>query len=300
MTAKVSHSLFSRTVSGCHTAQDATWRCTAKLPAPALRRWIASVWELDGVVPAMWERELPRGSVSIVVNLAGPHTLIDAGVARALPAAWITGLHEQALVTAVGGRSWTCGARLTIEGAYRLLQVPAHELANQVVDLESVGGRPVRQLLARIDEARTVEDRLALLGSYLVERLTQPSHWDPVVSWALDHIVSHPSATPVAWLARSAGWSEKRLYRRFLESVGMGPRSVARIARFHAVLCMLHEQPTASLATVAHELGYCDQAHLAREFRELACMTATQYLRGRAYSLDYGYARVEPSETSKT
>jgi AraC-like DNA-binding protein len=275
------------------------------LPTPKIERWIESLWELDGHVPRSRERELPRGSVSLTINLAGSHVLVNGDAQTRLAGAWITGLQEQTVVTGMCERTWTCGARLTLDGAHRLLRIPAHELTNRVIELETLWGCIATNLIARVREAATSAERLSLLGEFLIERmmLSGPSRmgrWHPGVVWAVDHILAHPGETPVRWVAQELGWSEKRLYRHFIASVGTAPRTLGRIARFHEVLRALHDRRFPSIADSAHALGYCDQAHLAREFRNLAGMTPVQYLQGRGYSLDYGYARVEVSDSSKT
>ncbi len=306
---------FPRTLSGRHSTLDTTWRCMAKLPRAPLDRWIACLWELDGVCPPAHERELPRGEISVIVSLAGRHALVEAGGERTFGQAWVSGLQERAFVTASGGRAWLCGARLTKEGAYRLLRVPAHLLANRLVELDAVLGRAVTRLVESIHEAGSADQRLLLLGEFLLERMLQPCRWNRTVGWALARIERSRGDIRVSALARELACSEKHLHRRFVEHAGVGPRSVARLARFHAAIRALGDDrgsgpfgnPDDSSAAVegrlvdlAHELGYYDQAHLARDFRAIGGLTPTAYLRSRVHSLDYGFARVERSDSSKT
>ncbi len=293
----------------------------AKLPRTPLDRWIARLWELDGVCPPSRERELPRGEISVIVSLAGRHALVEASGERTFGFAWVSGLHEHAFVTASGGRAWLCGASLTSEGAYRLLRTPAHLLANRLVELDAVLGGSVDRLVESIHATPTADERLLLLGNYLLERMLQPCRWDRGVSWALEGIERRHGDVRVSALARELGCSEKHLHRRFVEHIGVGPRSVARLSRFHAAIRALGSGaprkrgatgvsavdangtvPRADerLAVLAHELGYYDQAHLTREFRQIGGLTPTEYLRSRVHSLDYGFARVETSDSSKT
>jgi hypothetical protein len=115
------------------TTPDGAWQFAIKEPRPPLGRWVSKLWELDGTAPPARERELPRGDISLIVNLEGRHAVVDAtdpGREHVFKDAWGAGLQERAFLTASGGRAWLCGARLTVEGAYRLFGVAPRELAN--------------------------------------------------------------------------------------------------------------------------------------------------------------------------
>jgi AraC-like DNA-binding protein len=66
--------------------------------------------------------------------------------------------------------------------------------------------------------------------------------------------------------------SERQLRRRFLASVGYGPKTLHRVLRFRRFLALAPALAAReeTLAACAAELGYADQAHLARDCRELA------------------------------
>ncbi|MCA9609647.1 MAG: helix-turn-helix transcriptional regulator [Myxococcales bacterium] len=80
-------------------------------------------------------------------------------------------------------------------------------------------------------------------------------------------------------LARAAGTSERTLRRRFDTHVGLGPKRFCRVVRLQAVLRRLRAAP--DWARVALDLGYADQAHLARETRELLGASPTELVRQR-------------------
>lgn len=84
--------------------------------------------------------------------------------------------------------------------------------------------------------------------------------------------------------------SERRLERLFLASVGVSPKKLSRIARLNAVLARLGQPraPTPSWGSLAVELGFADQAHMIREFRQLAGTTPGNYARDHGQSHTYG------------
>ncbi len=295
--------LLFETRAGRLTTPDGAWQFAIKEPRPPLDRWVSKLWELDGTAPPARERELPRGDISLIVNLEGRHAVVDATDRHrehVFKEAWVTGLQERAFLTASGGRAWLCGARLTVEGAYRLFGVAPRELANTIVDLDALHGAAARALVDAVRNASTADRRLTLLGAYIAERATRSCKWDGAVEWALERIATTRGCVCVASLAREIGWSREHLHRRFVNQVGIGPKSCAQVARFHATLLALEHHTDDGLAAAAQRLGYFDQAHLAREFRAIAGTTITDYRRGRQFGADYGFARESQSHSSKS
>ena len=58
----------------------------------------------------------------------------------------------------------------------------------------------------------------------------------------------------------------------------MTPKAFARLARFRHAERLLRSPGHRSLASIALTCGYYDQAHLNRDFRDLAGCTPTAYL----------------------
>jgi len=73
-------------------------------------------------------------------------------------------------------------------------------------------------------------------------------------------------------LAGELGLTPRSLHREIVAWTGFGPKRLARIFRFQALLSRLRAGRT-PLAVLASEAGYADQAHMTREFRALAAAT---------------------------
>jgi transcriptional regulator GlxA family with amidase domain len=78
-------------------------------------------------------------------------------------------------------------------------------------------------------------------------------------------------------IAADTGFSARRLHELFRAQVGVPPKRYARILRFRHSLDRLSGAPALDMAGVAQDCGYFDQAHLSRDFRELARLTPSQY-----------------------
>jgi AraC-like DNA-binding protein len=77
-------------------------------------------------------------------------------------------------------------------------------------------------------------------------------------------------------LAGEIGWSPRHLTDRFRRETGLRLKEAARVVRFDRARRRL--TPGTPLAGLAADSGYYDQAHLAREFRELAGCSPSRWL----------------------
>jgi AraC-like DNA-binding protein len=69
--------------------------------------------------------------------------------------------------------------------------------------------------------------------------------------------------------------SLQRLFRRY---VGIGPKWVLSRYRLQDAAAAIDAGEATDLATLAADLGWFDQAHFSRDFREVVGVTPSQYL----------------------
>ena len=76
----------------------------------------------------------------------------------------------------------------------------------------------------------------------------------------------------IADITATLGWSRKRLVAGFREQVGVPPKTLGRVLRFHHALELL-SGTGGPAAEIAAACGYADQAHMIREFRAVSGLT---------------------------
>jgi AraC-like DNA-binding protein len=81
-------------------------------------------------------------------------------------------------------------------------------------------------------------------------------------------------AGSVGEMGRATGMSPRSLQRWFARNVGIPPRHYLRLLRFQKAFERVPD--AASLADHAAAQGFADQAHMARDFREMAGMPAKE------------------------
>lgn len=165
----------------------------------------------------------------------------------------------------------SCAAiRLAPGTAPVLLGVPAHELRDHRADLADLWpSATVRRLTDRIDEA---SDPAAALEHFALDRIAGTGPPDPRTVAVAEGL---RRGRTVAATASEAGLGARQLHRRSLAAFGYGPKTLARILRLQRALELIRTGlPYAEAACAA---GCTDQAHLAREMRDLAGTTLGAY-----------------------
>lgn len=162
------------------------------------------------------------------------------------------------------------GVRFAPGTAPAYLGVPAHELRDQRVELADIwGGGEARRLTERIDEAA---DRVAELEAVALHRAAVAGPPDPLLSEVVRRL---EAGATVAGAADAIGLGTRQLHRRSLDAFGYGPKTLARVLRLQRALTLVRAGvPYAEAALAA---GCADQAHLAREMRDLAGITLGAY-----------------------
>ncbi len=224
-------------------------------------------------------RELPCTFVPVIIDLDAGWALADGRRPERPPermGSFVAGLTDGPVLVEHAGSARCLQVNLAPLAARRLLGLPMSELANRAVALEDVLGPSAGELVERVADAPGWEARFALLDRALAARFAEAPPPDPEVAWSLGRLAASGGAAAIGPLADELGWSHRRLIARFRDAVGLPPKRVARILRFERLTALLAREPRADLSRSAPACGYYDQAHLAREVRELAGVTPTE------------------------
>jgi AraC-like DNA-binding protein len=134
------------------------------------------------------------------------------------------------------------------------------------------GEATTRRLIQRLAEARDLNAAAATLERAIAERLSvaEPQRARPgLVLDAADRL----TGDRVNAVADELGVSERHLRRVFRETVGVSPKTFAKLTRFRRAVRAAYEAPQISWAQIAAANGYYDQAHLIADFRAIAGVT---------------------------
>ena len=246
------------------------------VPSGPAAAFVERVWRLEHAdgrdVPP--QEVLPDGCMEIVLHLADAFEQLDddrwTTQDRLLVAGQITG----PLRLRATGSMHVVGIRFRPGGARRLLSVPQHELTGRILPLASVAPALARRLMDGVDTRRPEG-----IASGIADALGSAPSGEPDrrVSEAVGLIRRTHGRISVDALAAHCNLSGRQLERRFLDDVGLPPKRLARIVRFQRALRILTERGGEGGAALAADLGYADQPHFIRDFREFAGRTPGEH-----------------------
>lgn len=216
-------------------------------------------------------------SLPLLINLGNPFRIAlgrEPGLSDARPS-FAAGLFPGPVQIESDGRAMCIQIDFTPLGAYRFFGGAMPDLTARMVDIGDLLGRDGRDLSARIADAPDWQQRWEIIETFVIGRtVNEPS---PEIAAAIQRLWRSAGAVRISDIATDVGWSRKHLSRRFHNEIGVAPKTLARMLRFHRACTLAREGNASGWARVALEAGFADQAHLARDFREFSGEKPTEW-----------------------
>jgi AraC-like DNA-binding protein len=240
-------------------------------PAPVLADFVDRYvgYRLTGF-PSGVHRGLPSRHMTLNVSIGHGIEIVGPTDPTQAPATYrsvVGGLQASPTLIAHGGETEGVAIELTPVGSRALLGMPARSLWNTTVELDALVGPAGTELWERLQRVDTWESRFEACDR-LLSRLLGDDRVEPALARAWRLLVATAGAVPVANLAQAVGWTRQHLTVRFVDEFGLAPKLAARVVRLERARRMMEAR--LSLAQVASSCGYYDQAHLTRDFVDLA------------------------------
>ena len=252
-------------------------------PKAPLSKFVDSFWLYDSYEPDhKTERILPTGTLELAINLRqNEQRFYDAERPENcthLSGAVVSGASGRGFAPDAPEEAFIIGVHFKPGGAFPFLGLPAGDLADTHVDLETLWGRSAGRLRERLCEARTSAERFQSLQEALLSRLCHGVEQHYAVTAALEMFAKNLAGPRVKEAAKYLGLSQRRFIQVFKAEVGLTPKLFSRIQRFQQTRTLIQQNPSINWADLAVALGYFDQSHLIREFLEFSGLSPTDYI----------------------
>lgn len=253
-------------------------------PSPGLqdfvRDYLVAHFRFDSGQPIPHKRYAPKPEQGITFFVRGCPSIVDPLTAKVVVAS---------PVAIFGQQMRRCDVHLSPEflmfrvhfqpGAlFRLLGIPLYEFGEAYFDAELVLSSEVRNVSEQLATARSYNEMVAAVESYLVRRVARAAQKGLPVDQAAGRLTADPVHVSLDWLARQACLSPRQLNRKFTERIGVGPKVYSRLVRFHRAHQFKVAHPNVSWPTVAIEFGYTDYQHMVRDFKHFTNTTPNAWL----------------------
>lgn len=171
---------------------------------------------------------------------------------------------------------------------FRLTGIASHELTNTLIDAEAVFSKEIRLVNERLSGTNNYDEMTEIVENFLLnlinKRNSRHSQKDllPIdkVSQLMLNAAQFGNSANLSmdWLAHEACLSTKQFYRKFIERMGISPKTYARIVRFDNAMKLKNTQPNKDWLSIALDWGYYDYQHLVKDFKEFTHLTPTEFM----------------------
>ena len=214
-----------------------------------LKPYVKCYWSLQSTDHGgVAERKylLSDSGMKISFNLADPVEFdIKGSNLLGVPEACLIGPSTHNFWLQASGRLNRFGIQFRPGGAYPFISIPAYELRDKIIELETILGNSGQLLMRRIQNPKqTTKDRIQILEKFLMQKLERSCHCDSAFDFAKDTILTYRGLMVIEQLSRAMHISNRKLERNFNQKVGIPPKLFAGSYVFAIFSIILPNIPT--------------------------------------------------------
>lgn len=262
------------------------------IPRPPLSDFVALFWFYQGNGSSAQAQEclLPTGTTELVIDLRLDTLRIydrhNTTKFHSFGSALLCGPHSESFVIDAPEQSPIIGVHFKAGGVSPFFKVPAAELHNIHVPLDTLWGAAAAYLREQLLEATSVEAKFHILEHTLLAQVTRPLVQHPAVAFALTEL-HKPLPPTISEVTHQIGLSQRRFIQLFHQDVGLTPKLFSRVLRFQQALHRISQRPQVEWTDLALTCGYFDQAHFIHDFQTFTGLTPGHYLQQRSDHLNH-------------
>ncbi|BDA79513.1 AraC family transcriptional regulator [Leptospira kobayashii] len=152
-------------------------------------------------------------------------------------------------------------------------------LTDKTLEIDQVFPINVSRLENEIFKKEDDEDRIQIVESWLKNHIPEK---DPNISYInsiIDKIKEDREIRSVDKIVKLFSIGKRSLQRLFKEYVGVSPKWVIQRYRLHEVAEKIEKTEKVNFAELALDLGYYDQAHFIKDFKNTIGLSPEEYLK---------------------
>lgn len=238
-------------------------------PAAALAPFVDYFWVVE------WDRRGCAPETQRVLPYPNAHLVFDLGRTA------IHGVVRGAFERPLSGAGKVLGVRFAPGGLRPFITQPLSTFTDTTIAADALLGMPAAQAEARVLGESDDLAMVAQVQALLLARLPQVDDAALLAARLTAAAAAHNGPASVAQLCENMAIGERKLQRLFANYVGVPPKWVIQRYRLQEAIWRLAQPDAPDLASLAHALGFFDQAHFSRSFAELVGSTPLDYRRSQ-------------------
>jgi AraC-like DNA-binding protein len=252
------------------------------LPPPQLKGYVEYFWcgEMELESGQVFTHYSPASSKAhLLFHYSGDFKLSSAS--GKTENTFTAGLYGQ---KALYNQYWTCSKKSGIFGAElyphafpAIFSIPASELTNQVVEVQNLLGAQGLELTEKVSTCHTFEEKVKIVSDFLVSKIRTPTCKYKNIEWAILQMHHHKGQLILSDVISHSCISQRQFERNFKQLAGFSAQFYNKLLRFESALYTMADLEK-NFTQLAVDLGYYDQAHFNRDFKQFTGISPSHYM----------------------
>ena len=154
------------------------------------------------------------------------------------------------------------------------------EMENTAVPLEKLFGKEGCDIEEKILGANSVKERIYLIETFLLKKLTRSETIDHIVRSTVDTIMTGNGQLSIEEISKQTKIHRRQLERKFSLTIGLSPKQLSKIIRLQVALKIILTGEVKDLTSLAYDNNFYDQSHFIKDFRDLVGITPKYFYGG--------------------
>ncbi len=251
---------------------------------PQLKNYIEKIWFFEAenrLTDDAMKLIVPNGLLKLVIPVRNGLFGKLEGCQHTAKEQELTLIGICDLPSTVDAQFDTCFATIGVEfsplGAYRFFKLKLSELRNKIYPLTNLLGNVAYTLEQQLKEADRTTEKINIVQRFLIGLYTLTGQ-DLIFDYCVSNIVYSKGTISVRELEKTTGYSARWLQMKFDEKLGMSPKSLCTLHRFHSCYQHIVTEPTLVNCNKIMFDGYYDQSHFIKDFKRYTGMSPGVFL----------------------
>jgi AraC-like DNA-binding protein len=248
-------------------------------PDHRLAQYVECYWSAFSEKPPFQDRErlIPDGTIELMFNFGDNYAQITNDTKSEIKGSHIIGLRKKSLIISQTARQDFFSIRFRLGGTYPFFKIPVHLFTDGFFSLKELLGKAVEELESRLYHETDNHTRVEIANRYLLGRL-QPDEDYQFVERSMPALLRTPN---IRAIAAEFNCGYKMMERKFNRVLGLAPAELLKVSRFNKAILQMYSCRLSSLTDVAHAVGYYDQSHFIRDFRQITGLSPKDFLKSQ-------------------
>lgn len=249
-------------------------------PNPLINSFVKCYWTLHAPKEANPEKQriVPDGCMEMIFHHGDLYKqYTEDGGYLLQPRCFVFGQITKTLEIQPRGVTAIFAVRFQPDGFVPFANIPLKQLENNAVSLSKLFGDEGLDLEHKIIAALTTQDRIAIIESFLMNRLMASETIDRMITSSVKTILDLKGQLSVMEIADAVDINRRYLERRFSTVIGLSPKQLAKIVRLQSTIHTMLSKNVDNLTVLAYESNYFDQAHFIKDFKEFTGVSPKKF-----------------------